>query len=210
MTPQPLAFLSDRLGLTSVEFDILRRDELSGTGDGRIFQAQLAAPIWTVSLVLHEVDWPTSRGIDARIRALNGSSVPFLFADPTYRGPAKDPGGVVLAGAVVTVSAKSAAGISLVGLPEGYQLVAGDRMSIAYGTDRLYLGEVYDDRAAGETVMAEVPVFPALPMGLEVGAVVTLVRPVLKVIVPPKGHTPFVMRPGFYAQGSTLSLVQKL
>ena len=50
---KPLSYLSDLLCIDSVTWDVQRNDELSGSGDGRVWQAELAPPLWTADIAIN-------------------------------------------------------------------------------------------------------------------------------------------------------------
>ncbi len=145
------------------------------------------------------------------MRALNGSSDSFLFADPAYSGPAFG-ATVELALATVTVASINAnrTAMSFAGMPPGFALRVGDRLSIPHGTDRQFYSALSSDGVAdGAGKTGEISVFPYLPFGVAVGFVVELVKPTLKVIIPPSGYTPFTVYPGPYAAGASITMPQK-
>ena len=206
-TPYPLAFLSDALKLGDVTFDLLRNDEYSGSGDGRYWSAELAGPLWQISVALSARTTAEARAIDAKIRALAGTQGSFLFADPTYA-----PAGRVVPGAGVTIAgfADNRTAIALSGLPGGYPVAAGDRISVT-AAGKVWLAEISDDAVArSDGTTDALPVYPEVPLWLTAGMAVELARPVVRVFVPPDGHTPFTMRLGFYADSAALTLLQRV
>lgn len=208
MANLPTSFLSDLLDPTSVTLDMRRNDEQSGSGDGRYWTAELARPLWTVDVQLNPVSHAVARMIDSRVRELNGSQKAFLFADPTYPGPAYGSLAGLSAVTVASISTDRTA-IALSGLPAGYEITKSDRLSIAWGTDRVYFAEFNSNATASAGgVTGEIAVTPYLPMGIAAGAVVELVTPTLRVIVPPGGYTPFTIYAG-YAGGASIKMLQK-
>lgn len=210
--PYPLDFLSDHLREGTVALSMMRNDELSGSGDGRYWTAQLARPLWAVSLGLAARRAEEARRLDAKILALNGSSKTLLWADPSYSGPAFG-ATVELAVSTVTVGAinDDRTAISFAGLPGSFALSAADRFSIIYGTDRYYFGTLSEDAVAStEGSTGEVAVFPYLPFGIAVGSAIEVIRPVLKCIIRPDGYTGFTAMPGGYGSGASLTLLQKV
>ena len=206
----PLSFLSDILREDgAVTLDLQRNDELSGGGDGRYWAAELARPIWTVSLNLAALGRgcvPRAREIDAKIRAL-GVNRAFLWCDPTYGGPSN--GAVAGPVTVASISADRTA-IAFAGLPAGFTLAPGDRFSIAWGSGRYYMAELTEAKVAnGSGVTAQIGVYPYPPLSIAAGAAVEMAAPVIKAIVPPKGHKPYGYIRDFVAQGATLTMLQK-
>lgn len=207
----PLAFLSDILREDgAVTLTLQRNDEMSGAGDGRYWSAELSRPIWTASMNLAARGRgcvQRAREIDAKIRAL-GVNRAFLWADPAYPGPS---GGV--AGAGVTISAISAdrTALTLAGLPAGFVLAAGDRLSVMWGNGRYYMAELTEAGLAdGAGLTGSIGVYPYPPLALTAGTSVEMAAPVLKAIVPPGGFVPHGYIRNFVAQGASLNILQKV
>lgn len=204
----PLAFLSDLLAPRGdCQFSLRRFDEQSGSGDGRFWTARLAGPLWEVSLSLSPRRRDAAAEISAKIRALDGMRRQFLFEDKSY-SPAS--GGV--SGASVRVASINAdrTAIALNGLPVGYRVTAGDRMSIAWGSGRYFFAEFVETVTAnGSGITPQAAIMPYLPQGIAASAAVEMTRPRLKVIVPPGGFTPFTDIPGRLSQGASLTMLQK-
>lgn len=206
-TPYPLAFLSDVLKRVDVTFSLKRNDELSGSGDGRYWSAELARPLWQIAVTMSARWNAEARAVDAKIRALAGTRGSFLFSDPSYA-----PAGGVAPGSGVTVASIAAdrTSITLSGLPAGYPLTAGDRLSVS-ASGRVWFAEISDSVVAKITGVTDaLPVYPVAPLWLTTGMAVELANPFLKVFVPPDGHTPFTSHPGFYSDSAALSLLQRL
>lgn len=99
--PYPLPMLADRLAIASVVWDIQRNDEMSGSGDGRVWQAELAQPLWTADVVLSDDPHNDVKQIAALIRRLHGSQESFMLYDPLSMYPQADPKGTALGANVV-------------------------------------------------------------------------------------------------------------
>lgn len=208
--PYPLADFCDRLPVTRVVMTLRRHDEQSGGGDGRFWTAELAPPLWSAEVSLADCSAPLARELEARIDGLNGSSGTFLFADPSYKGPAGGSSGL----GSVTVSAISAdrGAIALAGLPAGFVVTVGDYLSIDYGPGRVYFGRFAEGAVAnGSGAIAQREIRPYLPMTITTGAAVELARPRFKAIIPPGGYKPFDygLPHGVIATGGSLSILQK-
>jgi hypothetical protein len=206
--PYPLAHLADVLKVNSITLDLQRSEEYSGHGDGRYWSAELAPPLWTASIPLVPVPTIEARAINARIRALDGSSKTFLVGDPSYRGPVAGTFGL----GAVTVGSISAARdrLSLDGMPAGFELAIGEYLSIGYGDGRRWFGEVSEAMAANASgVTPSREVRPHLPQGVTVGDAVELVKPCFKAFIPPKGFTPYSFQLGDMGTGASLTILQK-
>lgn len=193
--PYPLSFLSDVLPVLSVVWDIRRNDQLSGSGDGRVWQAELAPPLWTATIMLAIQTNADAEEIAAKIRKLHGSQEAFFLVNPASPFPKADPEGLLLGGAVVQVNSISAGrdAISLKGLPAGYKLRPSDKMAIPYGSSptRYAFLEVSEPvTASGSGIAATFSVFPHVPTGVAVNDAVTLAKPYAKMILMPGSHQP--------------------
>lgn len=206
--PYPLASLADVLRADDCQFYLRRNDEMSGSGDGRFWTAELARPLWEVTLSLAARTPADARAIDAKVFTLNGSSQSFLFAEPTY-APAG--GGVPGSGVTIDAIASDGLAIALAGLPAGYVVTAGDRFSVAWGTGRQYLGMFAETATAdGSGDTAQIAITPWLPIGIATTAAVEMTTPVLRAFVPPGGYRSFGTRSGgLVSQGASLTMVQR-
>ena len=75
--PYSLPAFADLLKISSIVWDIQRNDELSGSGDGRVWQAELAPPLWTGTVTLADMYNAEAKQIAARIRKLHGAQAGF-------------------------------------------------------------------------------------------------------------------------------------
>lgn len=189
--PYALPVLADRLKLQKVSWTIQRNDELSGDGDGRVWQAELAPPLWTATVELCEMDLDLAEAVAALIRKLHGAQESFLLYNPARKYPTIDPTGTILGSAYVTVAATGGNTISLTGLPAGYVISLGDKMSIAYAGSRVAFLEASETVAAdGAGTTGPIEVFPHVPVGIQAGQAVTLIRPACKCFILPNTHNP--------------------
>lgn len=187
--PLPLATLADRLPIQSAVFADHRNDELSGSADARVWQAEMADPLWTAEVVIDTVYHREASQIAATIRKLFGAQEAFWLYDPVKQYPEADPTGATLGASVVKVNTLGGDNKSLrfSGLPAGYTLTLGDKFQINYVGGRSYFGEVSETVAApGSGITPAFEVFPHLPSGLAVNDTVTLIRPACKMFIMPK------------------------
>lgn len=85
--PYPLNDFADLLKISEVEWSVQRNDELSGSGDARIWQAELADPLWTGDVRLASATHDEAKQIAALIRKLHGAQHSFLLYDPLSKYP---------------------------------------------------------------------------------------------------------------------------
>lgn len=206
--PYEVSFLAQCLAGETIPLGLRRFDEMSGSGDGRMWGLQVATPLWGASYGLYSKHGAKAREINAKIYGLDGMSKTMLWADPYYKGPAS---GQVAGLGAVTVSGIRAdrGGIGLSGLPEGFTLTPGDYFSIQYGTGRVYFGTFGEGGTAGAAgnISAAREIRPYLPFGVSVGATVELVRPYFKAMV--TDFTPFANFRGRWGESASITIMQK-
>lgn len=208
--PYSLPAFADLLKISSVVWDIQRNDELSGSGDGRVWQAELAPPLWTGTVTLADMYNAEAKQIAARIRKLHGAQEALFLYDPLSKYPQADPDGTKLGAASVSIAALGSdnASLSLKGLPSGYRLTVGDKMQIGYGGRYAFL-EVSETVAAnGAGTTPVFGVFPHLPAGFSVDLGVVLLLPACKCIIMPGSHNPGTAS-GMITTEATFKIVQK-
>lgn len=205
--PYTLDFLAKCLLGDRIPLELRRFDEMSGSGDGRFWGAQMATPLWGASYALTAHDAAHAREINAKIYALDGVSKPFLWADPYYKGPAS---GVTAGLDNVTIGGISPerGSISLENLPAGFVLSAGDYISIRHSNGRIYFGQFAEGGRASETgFLGGRELRPYLPFGVGPGSPVVLVQPRFRAIV--AEYTPFASFKGRWGDSAAITILQK-
>jgi hypothetical protein len=206
------AFLSDLLRIKTGRLYPMRRDELSELGSGAIWGKELAPVLWGGQFVVNASSLADARLFDARFAAL-GAARSFAFSDPTYDGPVFDPGGAVVDASTVTLAsiAGDRQSISLAGLPAGYVITTGDRLSVEYGATQFWMGQMAEGATAnGSGATGLMAVEPAVHLGVSAGAVVRLKRPIVRMRLAKDGWPGFDAQPGFVAGTVTLKIVQRI
>ena len=205
--PYALDFLANCLGGERIPLALQRFDERSGSGDGRFWSAQLATPLWGATYPLYAQDAAHAREINATAYALDGMSKTLLWADPYYSGPAS---GMTSGLGAVTVNGirQDRGAIALTGMPEGFVLSAGDYLSIAYGSGRIYFGTFAEGGTAGSAGgIGQKELRPYLPLNIATGARIELVRPHFRAMV--TDFTPFANFRGRWGDSASITILQK-
>lgn len=189
----------------SYDFSVSGRGEVTTEGDGN--------RLWAGQIRLAVTIPEEARDINVLLDIIRQEGAPFLAYDPHHLAPVNDPGGAVL-GASVPVIASLPAGsreLSLSGLPAGYVLRRGDRLSFSYSAEpvRFALHEIVDEtvQADGSGVTPAFEVLPKVAFGAAVGAFVTLVKPFARFIVRP-GTFNAGDRSRFVTRGTTFDILQ--
>ena len=208
--PYSLPAFADLLKISSIVWDIQRNDELSGSGDGRVWQAELAPPLWTGTVTLSDMYNAEAKQIAARIRKLHGAQEALFLYDPLSKYPQADPDGTKLGSASVSVVALGAdnASLSLQGLPAGYRLTVGDKIQVGYGGRYAFLEVSETASADGQGITPVFGVFPHLPAGFTAGLGVILLLPACKCLIMPGSHNPGTAS-GPITSGATFKVIQK-
>ncbi len=211
--PYPLAYFADTLKFTNLTLDPQRFDEMSGSGDGRHWSAELARPLWRATGTLKAVTAAEGELINAKVEGLDGPSKTFLFSHPMRAAPAS---GMTEGLSNVTVSSIRAdrGGLSMQNLPVGFRLTARDLFCIPYSSGRVYFGRFLEGGTATEAgTISNREVRPYLPFGVGNGSPVILVRPYFKAIIPAGGWQPYTIEPGDdgrgIARGASITVLQK-
>ncbi len=207
--PLTLAALFDKMPIASVKWSIQRNDELAGNGDGDVWSAELAEPLWSGEASLASGLHDELKQAAALIRGLDGSKQAFMCCDPLSPFPQADPTGSILGVTVVLVRAVAADRrlLQLKNLPAGYTLTLGDKVQITQG-NLIRFFEVGATASATGAGNLDVSVFPRLPLTLAVDALVTLIRPACPVIVAPGSHDPGTGRRSI-TSGAAFKVLQK-
>ncbi|NSZ17335.1 hypothetical protein [Agrobacterium vitis] len=191
MAALALSEVFDLLPISSVTWSIQRNDEFDSLGSGDVWQAELAAPLWTA-----EVTLATSRNdqltqVAAVIRSLDGVRTAFLVCDLIRQYPLLDPEGTAIAGRNITVREIGTDRVTarMTGFPAGYQLSPGDKLQITYG-DQIAFAEVSRPATADANGNLDAPIFPRLPLAVASGMAVILIRPACPVVIVPESHNP--------------------
>ena len=208
--PYSLPAFADLLKISSIVWDIQRNDELSGSGDGRVWQAELAPPLWIGTVTLADMYNAEAKQIAARIRKLHGAQEALFLYDPLSKYPQADPDGTKLGAASVSIAAlgDDNASLSLKGLPAGYRLTVGDKMQVGYGGRYAFLEVSETVSADGQGITPVFGVFPHLPAGFAAGLGVTLLLPACKCLIMPGSHNPGTAS-GPITSGATFKIIQK-
>ncbi len=205
--PYSVDFLADCLIGDEIKLDLRRQDEMSGSGDGRYWSAELSRPLWTVSIALYSKSAAQARAVNAKVFALDGTRRQMQWANPYYR-PAAGPDG--LGSVSLSTVAADRGRVSLAGLPGRREVAAGDHLSIEYGAGRLYFGVFAESRiATAAGAISNIEVRPYLPLGISTGSVVELEKPVMNTIIPPGGFTPFAIYKDRWGSNASITLLQK-
>lgn len=203
--PYSVNFLANCLTGERIPLQLQRNDELSGSGDGRYWAAQLSRPLWSASYSLYAKSAAHAREINAKIYGLDGSTGTFLWCDPYYEGPAAGDYAGVDSIEIASLSSDRTR-ITFTNMPAGFEFTAGDYISVAYGTDRYYFATLCEGGGSGG---APREVRPAVPLGVSVGDTVTVSKPVFKAIIPPNGFTPFASFRGRWGDSASITVLQK-
>lgn len=205
--PYPLDFLADCLIGDEIKLDLRRQDELSGSGDGRYWSAELSRPLWTVSIALYSRSVAHARAVNAKVFALDGTRRQMQWANPYYKPAAGSDG---LGSVTLSAIASDRGRISLAGLPARRDVAAGDHLSIPYGAGRLYFGVFAESRiATAAGAINNIEVRPYLPLGISAGAAIELEMPMMNAIIPPDGFTPFSLYKNRWGRSASIALLQK-
>ncbi|QBF31490.1 hypothetical protein [Thalassococcus sp. S3] len=213
--PASTAEFIEELPIQSITFDAPETAEMSQTAGGEILTADVGARLWRGQIALGRMDVDEANGVMALIDVFRGAGRSFYIHNVRSPFPQMDRTGSILGGAQPEISALPATGreIALEGLPAGYVLKRGDRLSFDYGSEpiRTALHRIVDREVvangAGQTAPFEV--VPRLRDGAALGSAVRLIKPYCKAILVPGSVEPGTPRRGL-TEGVSFAFIQTL
>ena len=186
--PLQLNEFADGLRVRSQDWDLSENLRSSKDGAGRILTADGGPRLWEGSIEIAPNSHPAQRQAQALAQVLRQAGASFMISDPKGKYPFADPGGVILGGAVLTLSAPIAGAntVTLVGLPEGYVLTPGDYLSYGYGPTgtKQALHQVTQGGTAADGSVT-VGVVDRVRPGVDDGTEVTLIGAACKAVLVP-------------------------
>lgn len=214
--PLTLAQFFDGLPIESAMFDLGEALEMGETGGGEILTADVGARLWKCDVEIALQPYFTAEQIKAKINLLRYAGRSLIVHPIPMVAPQYDPTGSILGGgasavSLIAVNANNRE-IKLGGLPVGYQLTIGDKLSFQYGSNpvRYALHEVASNGVAdgtGATGWFELTSF--IRPGYALLSNVKLIKPEMKAVLIP-GSFSAGKSGGQVTQGMKFSLVQTL
>ena len=181
--------LGDLLPIQSVTWELMRQQEFSGLGSGEGIAADMGPGLWEGDVSLRPLLHTDARAMAAKLDALDGAINSFYLANPLGWWPKLDPGGTVYGAStpVLDTIDDNRKEVRISGLPNDYQLSAGDMFAIDYGSPsrRALLRLVADVVASGAGLTPLVEVRPHLRPGITETLAVDFSRPAAKVKLVP-------------------------
>lgn len=186
--PLSIAAFANLLKVAKVKWRDKRNDELSGTGDGRVWSAELAPPLWTGEVTLVPAQNNEQKQIATKVRKLYGPEKTFMLFDPLSRYPQADPTGSIVGSSTVLVHTVGSArkSLRLKGLPAAYVFTVGDKLQITFSSTFNFFCEVSESVTAdGSGVTPEFEIYPHAPVGLVADDAVTVKQPACEMFIMP-------------------------
>lgn len=213
--PLSTAAFLELLPVASITMQLPETVELSRTGGGEVLTDDLGARLWQGKVELGKLLTREAEEAQTLIDLLRGAGRSFYAFDTRSPGPRLDLTGAILGAATPQIRALGgdARVLQLKGLPPGYQLVRGDRLSFDYGSNpvRTALHRIVDAsvvaNGAGQT--GDFEVLPEIRAGAAVNAAVRLVRPQCKALVIP-GSVEAGSRRAHLSEGLAFQFIQTL
>lgn len=186
--PLALSAFFDTLEIADVTFEAPEPMNASKTAGGEVFKSSLGPALWQgkVSLLAGSPD--DIAAIEAMLSVLGRPGSSFMVYDPRKPGPRYDPDGSILGASTPAINTLDAdrRRLAISGLPEAYQLSAGDMLAFSYSSlptryalHRVVVGSTAD--VSGITGLIEVT--PMIRIGASTEAQVTLIKPACKAVL---------------------------
>lgn len=213
--PLSTADFLELLPVASITMHLPEIVEISRTGGGEVLTEDLGPRLWQGTVELGKLLTREAEEAQTMIDLLRGAGRSFFAFDTRSPGPRLDLTGAILGAATPQIRAlgSDARVMQLKGLPPGYQLVRGDRLSFDYSSNptRTALHRIVDAsvvaNGAGET--GDFEVMPEIRAGAAVDATVRLVRPQCKVVLVP-GSVEAGSRRSHLSEGMSFQFIQTL
>lgn len=189
----PLALSEFSDGLQVVDCQVFLPDLLAASKDGigNVYMDDLGDRLWIGQISQHRRLHAEARRIDARLSALREAGASFLICDPSALGPAYDPSGAILGGAVPVINSLAANSreLTIASLPANYVITQGDRIAWTYVvgsvTKYAYHKVVTGRTANGSGTTGQIEVSPPIRAGVTVSTPVTLIKPAFEAVYDP-------------------------
>lgn len=182
--PLSLAEFFDTLPVRTSSFSLADASSTSVTGGGEVIKHNLGARLWQGEAVIDKDYHHLIAAIEARLSLLEGAGASFLIYDRRKPNPLNDPDGTLTGSAIIIDEVSGDfRELRLSGLPANYELAAGDLLAFTYGSNpsRYALHRVVSGvQAWGGGLTPLFEVVPPIRDGAQVGAAVTLNKPVCK------------------------------
>ena len=186
--PMQLAEFWSPLRVASLSLSLPAAAEISRTAGGEIIVAELGARLWTARVTLAPIGIADAAALQVKLRLLQRAGATLFVSPRIGDHPSRDPNGVIAA-SNVTIADLPVGNqtMSLVGLPSGYALSAGDYLAFNYGNPAIQAFHqlVGDARADAAGIVPAFEIVPQLRPGAIVGASVTLVKPAFRALMLP-------------------------
>lgn len=192
--PASVASFFNLLQISSGKVYLPAALEMSQTGAGEVFTADLGPRLWAGQVTLARRLHTDLAYVEAKLSLMQQAGAGFMAFDPRRTGPAYDPSGAILGAATVVINSLNSnhRDLTLSGLPAGYVITPGDYLGFSYGSSpvRYAMHQVVIGKTAnGSGVTTAIEVTPYIRDGAAVGATVTLLRPTFKAVIVPGSVT---------------------
>lgn len=211
--PLSLANFYDKLMIQDVSIHLPELLQFTRSRAGDVMVEDIGERLWMGRVSLHRRNHADVSAAEALLSLVRSGQGSFWFCDPRHVTPRADQAQVV-ASSTVTISAVAGnrRDLTLAGLPVGYTLSPGDRLSFGYvvgGDARYAYHQITVGAGTGAGTSCVVQVDPHIRDGFELGAVVTLINPKMKAIYLPSSYQPSTGRGGM-SEGAAFSVQQVL
>lgn len=210
--PIPVAEFAATLRPSDYGFELMEALEKSEGGDGSIDTADFGPRLWSGGFVLSRMHFGQAEAVKAVLDALTFAGRSFQVCDPVLTGPAADPAGSALGAATPSLLAVPSGGrtLQIQGLPTGYQISRGDKLSFVSTGGAVSLHRVVTGGSAGGAGnTGNIEVVPNVRSVAAPGDPVTLVRPYCLALIRPGSVRPGRRR-GVHVTGMAFDWVERL
>ena len=207
--PLPINDFQDKLDIVEFQMPLSEPTQETRLEDGTIIRASLGEALWQGEATVRVDRHSKAAQFEALLSLATRPGVSVFLTDPRKPYPTKDPGGGIVQGSSVTISAISSSRreVSFAGLPSFYEISSGDMFAFTYGSapTRYALHRFVTGGTESGGGIELMECVPSIRAGASVGASVTLIRPAMKAIV---SDVDFGSGRGLYTEGASFRFVQ--
>lgn len=188
--PLSAAQFFDGLPIQSFTFDLGEAMEVNETAGGEILTADVGMRLWRIDCKLRIGRYAEIEQVKAKLDVLRYPQRPLIIQAIPLLYPQADPTGSILGASTVVLDNVPGNNreIRLAGLPAGYVITPGDRLSFQYGSNPIRYAlhrVVVGGTASGAGVSPFLEVTPFVRPGYSLGSAVKLGKPECKAVYVP-------------------------
>lgn len=203
-----------QLPIQANSFELTESLDISETGWGEQIVADIGPRLWKADLVIRPGTYAEIERVKSRLNLLRQAGRSCLFHPLPLLWPqhsTNEGADIESAPTQLEAVAVNNRDVTISGVPVGYKFGVGDFFGFRYGSDpvRYALHQIQNDRTVSGSGEVTFEVSPFIEPGYTLGAPVTFVKPLVKMVIVP-GSTNVGSSRQMFTTGVKFSLIQTL